>query len=333
MTWRRRALDWTIRPLAIIAIVAGVFLPYQYFWKRNLAVVVEGQVYRSAYPPPPRVTRWIDRLGLKTVVNLRGPSKFASYLDERRAVEEAGARMVDIRFSKRENPSVPNLRKLIHTLETGERPMLLHCRGGADRTGVASMMARMALAGESYEVARRQLTLRHMHVGLRVKGELIEILPLYEAWCRSQGLSTDGWPRFRHWLMNVYYRDFYYVRIDAPREVAARPGEEMTISAEVVNASRLTIPAGNPKYKFYLTIRPRSAPCGEQWWHRGPKTLLPSEDIAPGESVEVPLAFPAPNRPGHAEYTLDMLHAGHAWFSQEGSPKARLLLHVRPAPE
>jgi SAM-dependent methyltransferase len=54
------------------------------------------------------------------------------------------------------------------------------------------------------------------------------------------------------------------------------------------------------------------------------------QDVAPPEEVELTLALRAPAEPGAYLVELDLVREGEHWFGDDGSPTARLLLHVTP---
>ena len=65
------------------------------FWT-NRGTVAEG-VYRSNQPSPRMIARLADE-GIRTIVNLRGPSHFGSYALEREACERHGITLIDFRL-------------------------------------------------------------------------------------------------------------------------------------------------------------------------------------------------------------------------------------------
>lgn len=129
----------------------------------NFGVVAEGQVYRAAQPTPEGLEAAICQLGLKTVVNLRGENPGKDWWDHERDVcQSQGVAMVNIRMSARALPSRETLLLLYDTFQAAEYPILIHCEGGADRTGAAAAIWRM-MQGESREAAARELSPAHFH--------------------------------------------------------------------------------------------------------------------------------------------------------------------------
>jgi protein tyrosine phosphatase (PTP) superfamily phosphohydrolase (DUF442 family) len=130
----------------------------------NFHVVEEGRLYRSAQPEGDQLAHVIAEFGIKTVLNLRGPNAGEPWYDAETATcSEKGVTQVDIPFSARSLPQPDDLKKLIDTLHTAEYPMLLHCKAGADRSGLASALYELEVRGKTREEAMDQLTLQYMH--------------------------------------------------------------------------------------------------------------------------------------------------------------------------
>ena len=119
------------------------------------------------------------------------------------AAKEVGVQYTSVQLASSSEMTREDLTRTIEALETAPRPLLIHCRLGADRTGVVSMMAAMAIGGESYREARRQVTPLYFHFDYAPK-HVASVLGEYETWCRQTGRDTDGWTQFRQWAMTVY---------------------------------------------------------------------------------------------------------------------------------
>jgi protein tyrosine/serine phosphatase len=169
-----------------------------YLFYSNFHTVVEKQVYRSARPNPERIQHWFDRYGIATVIDM----ECGDQSDEPK-MKELGIVELDIRWPSSRLPPTEKLRGLITAIETCRRPLLIHCRAGAERTGVASVIAAMAVGNKSYEAARQQLSSEYLHLWHdpdRAEGVVDE----YEDYCRTHRLATGGWKEFRAWAMTVY---------------------------------------------------------------------------------------------------------------------------------
>lgn len=321
-TSRPRKVLKRLALLVVVLLVAAVgYFVVRRYWMGNFHTVVEGQVYRSAQPSPRNLKDWVARYGLKTVINLRGENDKPFYETERKALDAVGVKMIDIRFSAGRLPSAPSVKQLIAALEQADRPILLHCRDGIDRTGMASVIAAMAIGGQDYTAAHGQLSWRYLGRGAATGG-VAELFTEYEAHCTRQGVETGRWPQFRQWATSVYHPYYYFVEIVVPRTVRARPGRIVEVPVTITNRSSRTIPAGRADWSFEVMAfwGPREGP-----WPTPPQlgcTFLPKRDIPPGGSVKVIHQFLAPRQPERRLFHVDVYarDARQTLFGREGSP-------------
>lgn len=136
----------------------------------NFHEVLPGQLYRSAQPTASALTDYIKRYGIKTVLNLRGSSQREWYKDEVAATDRLGVQHIDFRMSAMRQLSPEESEKLIALLHDAPKPILIHCQGGADRTGLASVIYLQQVANIDEETAEWQLSLLYGHVGLPFLG-------------------------------------------------------------------------------------------------------------------------------------------------------------------
>ncbi len=116
----------------------------------NIGVVEKGKLYRSGQLSKKQFKRYIKRWGIKTIINLRGESIDKDwYKDEIEVSKDYNVEHFDIGMSAQRLPHREDLLKLISIYKTAERPILIHCRGGADRTGEAVAMYMIDYMGKS----------------------------------------------------------------------------------------------------------------------------------------------------------------------------------------
>jgi len=83
----------------------------RFFFDENLIEVVPGGIYRSAQPSGPEMDEFIERLGLRSVLNLRGERGGSAWLAEERAVADArGVEHHTVRLSAKRMPPGQRLR-------------------------------------------------------------------------------------------------------------------------------------------------------------------------------------------------------------------------------
>lgn len=128
--------------IAVIALLVLMVLFLLYMLLRNnIHTVSSGAIYRSAQLSPSRLKRLIRADHIRTIINLRGANpKMDWYRDEVSVSQAMDVQHYDIRLSSTHLPASKQLRRLVELFQTAPKPILLHCQGGADRTGFASAM-------------------------------------------------------------------------------------------------------------------------------------------------------------------------------------------------
>ena len=120
---------------------------------------LSGEAWRSAQPTP-RQIRKLVRQGVRTILNLRGEIPSGGYFLERDTCEALGINFVNVKVRSRAAPSKEELADAIKALRTAEYPILMHCKSGADRAGLMSVLYRHVRQGEPIAKAVRELTWR-----------------------------------------------------------------------------------------------------------------------------------------------------------------------------
>lgn len=166
------------------------------FWT-NFFQIAPG-VYRSNQPTHRRFGRYAA-MGIKTVVNLRGEDRFAHYLFEKESVEALGMTLVNAKLWAREAAPRKRIVAVIDALRAAEKPMMFHCKSGADRAGFVAAMYLLVFEGASIEAAKKQLSLRYIHLDFTKTGVQDYILRVFEA---RQQLGEIG---FEHWIRTEYH--------------------------------------------------------------------------------------------------------------------------------
>lgn len=162
---------------------------------RNWGVVESGRLYRSNHPLPWQLRDAQRRLGLRTVINLRGERvDCGSDRLGRAAAAAAGLVHVDAPFESRGAPHKDRILRLAEIFRTVPEPVLIHCKSGADRTGLAAGLW-LLLQGRPVEQAMAQLTLRHGHIRQGKTGILDAFFARYAAATRAAPKPFLDWLR------------------------------------------------------------------------------------------------------------------------------------------
>lgn len=139
----------------------GVWLAIQ--GDGNVHVLEPAVAVRSAQPDAQRLADIVQRYGVRSVVNLRGPNVGTPwYDDEMKASRTLGLRHFDIALSARQEISPAQVDAVLAIVAQAPKPVLIHCNGGSDRTGLVSA-AWLYAHGATTEAAGHQLALRYGH--------------------------------------------------------------------------------------------------------------------------------------------------------------------------
>lgn len=156
---------------AVLGLAAVLFMGGLYILALHLTgnfhEVIAGRFYRSAQLPPEKLAAYIDRYGIKTVINLRGAAPGQGWYDGEVAATRAhGAVHADFRMSAGRRLTAEESFALLTLMKNAEGPILIHCQGGADRSGLASVMYLQQIAGVDEETAEWQLSPLYGHINL-----------------------------------------------------------------------------------------------------------------------------------------------------------------------
>ncbi len=160
MKARARWPLWTF--LALIGMVAAG-IGWDYAVQKNFGTVVPGKIYRSGQPGEAQLEEWIEEYGLESILTMR----FGVPPYERELAEEHGIQLYHVPFSANSGPGRGHWKEIWKILTDEENlPLLVHCHGGGDRTGIVTARYRIEVQGWSLEEALREMN-RHYHLSLR----------------------------------------------------------------------------------------------------------------------------------------------------------------------
>lgn len=156
--WLRRSLGPVVLYADMLLVDHGIFRLF-YLNRHKLGE----RAWRSAQPAPHQIGH-IKRLGVRTIVNLRGPRVCGSYWLEQRACERHGLKLVDFQIRSRAAPSKEEVLGARNIIESIEYPALLHCKSGADRAGLMSALFMIVHEKKPVAEAKEQLALKFGHI-------------------------------------------------------------------------------------------------------------------------------------------------------------------------
>jgi len=126
-------------------------------------------------------------------VNLRGGFDASFYALEKDAGARLGLNMVDFTITSREVPSRARVHGAKALFESLEYPAMMHCKSGADRAGIMSVLYQHFRKGQTIEQALEQLSGKYLHIRSGKTGVLDFFFETYLAEGKPKGLSFEQW--------------------------------------------------------------------------------------------------------------------------------------------
>ena len=153
---------------------------------------ISEELVRTNQPWPHQLAAWKAR-GIRTVINLRGGFDGSFYALEKEACRKLGLELVNFTVASREAPSRAQVTGAKRLFETIEYPALMHCKSGADRAGVMSVLYMHFRQGKTIREAMDQLGFRYLHVKQGKTGVLDYTFERYLAEGEPAGMSFLEW--------------------------------------------------------------------------------------------------------------------------------------------
>jgi len=201
---RRRIFRIGLIASVVLLIVSTI--GYKPLFRQNFAEVVPGKLYRSAQPDD-RLSRWIEEHNIRSVLNLRGGKPaYDWYAQEVRIVREHATDYYEIPMSAQIRPKRRELLQIIDLMGRARYPMLVHCKSGADRTGLGVALYRMIVLKEPPQKALEGFSIFHAHIPLFGPEKLQHPIREYADWLDSKDLIHTP-ERFRSWVEDQYVED------------------------------------------------------------------------------------------------------------------------------
>ena len=193
-----KIVRWSGRGLVLLVLIGLAYFYFHGALGPNYHIVTPPPrtLYRSAQLSPDFLEARIKEHNIKTVVNLRGEHPGRSWYDaELATVDRLGVQFVSLKISGRRVPLRKEVLQIIDFLETRPRPMLVHCKAGADRSGLVAAIEVLLNDPDNIEGARDALSFfPYGHSGLGMYGRIDKFVDLYEQYGNSGGgLDLKAW--------------------------------------------------------------------------------------------------------------------------------------------
>jgi protein tyrosine/serine phosphatase len=167
---------------------------------------ISDEMLRAAQPWPYHIKAWRDR-GVRTVVNLRGGVDSRQIL-EAEACERYGLKLVTYPIASRDVPSREQLLGARALFDGLDYPAVMHCKSGADRAGIMSVLYLHLRKGRPIAEAAKQLHPRFGHAKAGLTGVLDYYFDYYMSRIAPRGLSLEDWARTPEYDPAAIRRDF-----------------------------------------------------------------------------------------------------------------------------
>lgn len=148
------------------------------FWKNRVKFARDA--WRMNQPLPPDIA-WAKRQGIRTILTARHDARHGGHALVMAACAEQGLEYSTAPIFSREAPSREAILFAAEAVLNAHKPLLIHCKSGADRAGFLATLYLIVVENVSVEVARKQLSLRHLHIRSSKTGILDAVFEAYLA--------------------------------------------------------------------------------------------------------------------------------------------------------
>jgi hypothetical protein len=210
----------------------------------------------------------------------------------------------------------PARRRFIEVLHALEDRRLFTLTDTANIESARKVLSAAGLvAGETHPIALRYFSREPTFELL-----LVKVTPVWQTGA-AKGPAPKGQP-------------LPFSAFDAGLSVAQPPrsvrrGEMFVLKVTLTNLSQIVWPGQQPEWKYQVTVTNIWLSEDGHRLSDLEKRAVLTRDLAPGESVELPLTVIAPDAPGNYTLKLDAVQESVAWFSDMGSRVLDLQIQVQ----
>jgi protein tyrosine/serine phosphatase len=170
-------LKWLALGLLALPLAVGAYMGVNQL-AGNFHTVIPGELYRSAQPSAGDIAAYARQYGIRTILNLRNERRSEWYSEEAQAAKKAGITLIDYPISSDDELPISKSQELAQLMANAQKPLLIHCEHGANRTGLASAIYVGAVKKDSEAFAEFQLSPFYGHVPVPGLGRY----EMYRSW-------------------------------------------------------------------------------------------------------------------------------------------------------
>lgn len=150
--------------LAAIVLTSAVGIYDVFYEDRNFRIMRDNEVYRSAQLEGKDWHQFHQEYPFRSVINLRGENEGKPWYDGETDFTRAnGIAFQSLALSANKEPDMATMENLVAMMRAAPKPLLIHCRQGADRSGLASALYVYAIEGKPAAEAAEQLSITYGH--------------------------------------------------------------------------------------------------------------------------------------------------------------------------
>jgi undecaprenyl-diphosphatase len=148
----------------LIIVIYGLFFADGWI-KGNFHVITENAAYRSRQLDKNLLKHYVNKYGIKSVINLRGAEPGKDwYDDEIEVCDTYGVNHYDLDMAMDKEPADEQIQTLLTFFKTAPRPVFIHCLGGSDRTGLAATLWKIVIDKEDKKKAAKHMLFYYGHM-------------------------------------------------------------------------------------------------------------------------------------------------------------------------
>ena len=126
-------------------------------------------------------------------MTLRGHDYRGAMFLEKRTCKALDLNLVHWRCRSDHVVSAAQIKRLITLLKGLERPILIHCKSGADRMGFVSVVFKHVIMEEPIDQAMEQLSGKYLHIKSSKTGVLDHFFEVFAMAHRETGINFETW--------------------------------------------------------------------------------------------------------------------------------------------
>jgi undecaprenyl-diphosphatase len=131
----------------------------------NFHTITPGEAYRSAQLDRDELQYYIKKYNIKSILSLRDDNLIEDwYKEEIETCKDNNVAFYSVGLSAEYEPSEGDIRKITEFFSSMPRPVLIHCKLGADRSGLIAAMWKVIVDKEPKSEARKQLSPIFFHL-------------------------------------------------------------------------------------------------------------------------------------------------------------------------